>query len=191
MINTILKTDKKEQNLLYIESILKNAYLLPKWEKIKNVTIFQKRFLMPAKSINVSLYRKFSLKNNLEKYCLKDNKGNIVAGIDLRVYKDCVYIINIDITETTVFKGALNVMFQTAVEKALYNTTDKKLNINLSFSSSLNNKIKKIITNEDFYAEKAQSDYEKDMFGETFTLDISSSAFWKKQIKQMHILINK
>lgn len=191
MINTILKTDKKEQNLLSIESILNDACLLPKWEKIKNIVLFQKRFLMPVKLVNVSLFRKFSSKNNIEKYRLKDDNDNIIAGIDLRVYKDCVYIINLDIRETAVFQGALNIMFQTAVEKALYNTTNKKLNINLTFSSSLNNKIKRIIANEDFYAENNQSDYEKNMFGETFTLDIPNSAFWQKKIKQMHILINK
>lgn len=188
---TAIETEEKSNNLLFIESILNEGYLLPKWEKIKNIVLFQKRFFMPVKLIKASLLRKFSSKNNIEKYCIKDNDGNTVASIDLRVYKDCVYIINISIQETNVFTGALNILFQTAAEKALYNTTNKRLSINLSFSSSLNNKIKKIILDEDFIPEKEQSGYEKDIFGETFTLDVASSLFWQKKIKQMHILINK
>ncbi|MBQ4123446.1 hypothetical protein IJD44_07010 [bacterium] len=191
MVNTLLKTNSKEHNLLSIETMLNDAYLLPKWEKIKSVALVQKRFLMPVKLVKASLYRKFSSKHNIEKYCLKDSDDNIIASTDLRVYKDCVYIINLDIKENIIFNEALNVLLQTAAEKALYNTSDKKLNINLSFSSSTNNKIKKLIINEDFIAEGNQSTYEKDMFGEIFTLDTQSSGFWQKKIKKMHILINK
>ena len=150
MINTILKTDKKNSDLLSIESMLDGVYLLPKWEKIKNIVLFKKRFLMPVQLINSQLFRKFSSKNNIEKYCLKDNNNNVLASVDLRVYKDCVYIINLNVSANSVFSGALNIMLQTAVEKALYNTTNKKLNINLEFSSSVNNKIKKILLKEDF-----------------------------------------
>ncbi len=191
MINTILKTDKKNSDLLSIESMLDGVYLLPKWEKIKNIVLFKKRFLMPVQLINSQLFRKFSSKNNIEKYCLKDNNNNVLASVDLRVYKDCVYIINLNVSANSVFSGALNIMLQTAVEKALYNTTNKKLNINLEFSSSVNNKIKKILLKEDFYTPDNQSSYEKEMFGEIYTLDAAASGFWQKKIKQMHILINK
>ena len=191
MVNTLLEKEEKSKNLLYIESILNDGFLFPKWEKIKNIVLFQKRFFMPARTIKANLLRKFSSKNNIEKYCIKDNDDNRLASIDLRVYKDCVYIINMHVQENNLFAETLNILFQTAAEKALYNTTDKKLKVNLSFSSSLNNKIKKIILGEDFISEKEQSGYEKEIFGETFTLDVSASGFWQKKIKQMHILINK
>lgn len=191
MVNTLIEQKENTKNLLLIESILKEGYLLPKWEKIKNLVILQKRFLLPMKFNKVSLFRKFSSKNNIEKYCIKDKADNTIASVDLRVYKDCVYIINLNIQENNMFIGALNILLQTAAEKALYNTSNKKLNINLSFSSSINNKIKRIIETEDFLSEKEQSSYEKEILGETFTLDVASSSFWQKKIREMHILINK
>lgn len=191
MINTILKPEKKQQKSVSVEAVFGDIYLLPKWEKIKNIVLARKSFLMPIKSVNASLHRKFSAKNNLEKYCLRDNNENIIASTDLRVYKDCVYIVNLNISNSSLFEASLNMLLQTAIEKAMYNTTDKLLKINLSFSASLNNRIKKIILNKDFIAEKNQTEYEKSMFGETFVLDISASLYWQNKIKQMHILINK
>lgn len=190
MTNTITKNDKQEYNLLSLESLLNDVYLLPQWEKIKEVSLAKRKLFSSGKSIQVGLYRKFSSKHNIEKYCLKDSEENLIANIDLRVYKDCVYIINLNVFEQDLFGEALNILLQTAAEKALFNTTEKKLNLNLSFSPILNSKIKKIIVNEDFSVKEDQRNYEKTMFGETWILDVEKSIFWQKKLKQMQILIN-
>ena len=187
MINSILKNDKKEQNLKLVENILNDVYLLPRWEKIKEIALLQRKFFFSYKSVQTSLFRKFSSKNYLEKYAIKDDNANILGNIDLRVYKDSVYIINLNIEQGVDFDQVINILLQVAVEKALYNTTDKQLKINLLFSLL----IRKILIAEDFTAEENQSSYEKNMFGETYVLNIDSSTFWQKKIKQMHFLINK
>lgn len=189
MTNTILKSEKKNTNLLSLENLMDGIYLLPKWEKIKKVTLSKKRFLFSQKNIEISLFRKFSAKHNIEKYSLRDKEENIIANLDLKVYKDCVYVININVFENSLFNEAMDILIQTAAEKALYNTTDKKLNINLSFSSNINNKIKKIISNQDFMLEPNQSNYEKNIFGETYSLEVEKSSVWKSKMKKMPILI--
>ena len=191
MINSILKNDKKEQNLKLVENILNDVYLLPRWEKIKEIALLQRKFFFSYKSVQTSLFRKFSSKNYLEKYAIKDDNANILGNIDLRVYKDSVYIINLNIEQGVDFDQVINILLQVAVEKALYNTTDKQLKINLLFPLLIRNKIKKILIAEDFTVEENQSSYEKNMFGETYVLNIDSSTFWQKKIKQMHFLINK
>lgn len=191
MINTILKNDKKIQNTISIDSILGDINLLPKWEKIKEVALQQKAFLLPSGTIQASIFRKFSFKNSVEKYSLKDKKDNILGSIDLRVYKDSVYIINMNIDTVRNFEETASMLLQIAAEKTLFNTTDKLLKINLLFPFAIRNKIKKVLLSEDFISEENQNSYEKEMFGETYTLDVPSSVFWQKRIKQMQILINK
>lgn len=190
MINTLLKSEKK-QNTLSLESLLNDIYLLPKWEKIKEVMIAEKKFLFSSKLVRASIFRKFSAKNNVEKYQLKNDCDKTIGSIDLRVYKDSVYIINMSVESGCDFMAAANILFQIAVEKAIYNTTNKEVIINLSFPLLLRNKIRKLIISEDFETEKEQSNYEKNIFGETFSLKAESSLFWQKKIKQLHILINK
>lgn len=189
MINTILKTDKKE-NTISIESLLNDVYLLPKWEKIKDIVLHQNKFFF-KRSINAGLFRKFSSKNSVEKYSLRDSNNNVLGFVDLRVYKDSVYIINMNVESNINFEQISNLLLQTAVEKALYNTTEKQLKINLCFSALFNNRLRKIMMSEDFVKEESQTLYEKEMFGETFMLNVESSSFWQKKIKQIHILINK
>lgn len=189
MINSILKSDKKEQNTLFLENLLNESYLLPNWEKIKDVIIEKRKMFCFKKYINAGLYRKFSSKNSVEKYCIKNQNNDIIAGIDLRVYKDCVYIINCYADLSFNFENSFNILLQVAVEKAFYNTTDKKLNINLSFPPLLKSKIKKIISVEDFEKEEVQSKYEQEMFGEIFSLNAASSSFWQKKIKQQHLYL--
>lgn len=191
MINSILKHDKKEQNLKIVENLLNDAYLLPRWEKIKEIALLQRKFFFSYKSIQTSLFRKFSSKNSLEKYALKDDHDKLLGNMDLRVYKDSVYIINLNIEQGFDFDQVINILLQVAVEKALYNTTNKQLKINLLFPLLIKNKIKKILIAEDFISAENQSTYEKNMFGETYVLNINSSIFWQKKIKQMHFLINK
>ncbi len=189
MINTISKTDKKDQSSLILENLLNESFLFSKWEKIKDI-IVERKSLFSRKQLSIGLFRKFSTKNNVEKYVLKDDKGNIAAGMDLRVYKDSVYIININAGVNSDFEQIFYPLFQIAAEKTLYNTTDKILKINLSFPIALKNKIKKFITNKDFCKEEYQSKYEQEMFGETYSMNIELSSFWQKRIKNSPILIN-
>ena len=53
------------------------------------------------------------------------------------------------------------------------------------------NKMKRILLSLGFNAEAEQSQYEKELFGETLSLNAENSTFWQRQIKQMSILINK
>lgn len=188
MINTLIRTENKSR--VDFENIVNSIYLLPQWEKIKEFSVQQKRFFI-RKSFNVKLYRKFSSKNMLEKYSLRLDNDNVIASMDLKVYKDSVYIINVDSSSSSFFEEVVNKLVQVAVEKSLYNTTDKEVKINLSYSLLKQNKMKKVLSSFGFVAEAGQSQYEKELFGETYILNAEDSIFWQKQIKQMPILINK
>jgi hypothetical protein len=191
MVNTIIKSEKIEHSKISINSLLNDIYLLPKWEKIKEVSLEEKRFFFIKKTKQVNIFRKFSVKNNVEKYSLRTSNDEIIANIDLRVYKDNVYIINMNYETKSNFEQVSALLLQVAAEKALYNTTDKQLKINLSFPLLIKNKLRKMLLSSDFVKEAEQSQYEIDMFGEIFVLDVDSSSFWQKKIKQMNILINK
>ena len=114
-----------------------------------------------------------------------------MASMDLKVYKDSVYIINIDINSKFNFDKIAKKMIQVAVEKALYNTSEKEVVANIPSSLLFNHKIKRCLLNNEFCAEEAQSDYEKDLFGETFTLKIGNKSKWMRRIKRFQFLINK
>ena len=188
MINTIIKPNLKSKHDL--DNILDSIYLLPQWEKIKEFSLFEKRFFF-RRAFNVSLFRKFSSKNMLEKYSIRVGEENVIASMDLKVYKDSVYIINIDAYSLNSFEQTITKLVQVAVEKALYNTTDKEVKINLSLPLIKQNKMRRILLSLGFEAELEQSQYEKELFGETFSLKAENSVFWQKQIKQLSILINK
>ena len=189
MIDTIIKNDNKHK--LSVEDLLNEVYLLPKWEKIKTFSLTQKKFLFGIKSFNVNVFRKFSSKNQLEKYSIRTDDEKVLANMDLKVYKDSVYIINLNIEMQTNSEQLIEKMLQIAIEKALYNTSEKKVIFNLTSGLMLRNKIKKILIANEFQKEEEQSKYEEDMFGETFFICIDNSSVWMKKIKQMPILINK
>ena len=111
--------------------------------------------------------------------------------MDLKVYKDSVYIINLSLESHVNFEPLIDKMLQIAIEKALYNTSDKKVVFNLTSGMLIKNKIRKILIANEFKQEENQSSYEKNMFGETFFICIDNSSVWMKKIKQMPILINK
>ncbi len=188
MINTIIKSDKKEQNVIHINELLNDNYLLPKWERIKKISLTKKR-LFSEVQIEAGLYRKFSAKNNIEKYIIKNEKDITAGTLDLKVYKDSVYIINLTVNSDLNFEQIVNIFIQIAVEKTLYNTTNKIVNINLSYPLHIRNKLKKALINSGFSSEANQSKYEKDLFGETYTLNAAMSSIWQKRIKQKHFLI--
>lgn len=187
MINTLAKNNYKTK--LSMENFPQEVFLLPKWEKIKSFSVIKNRFLFTKSVLKYDLYRRFSAKNSLEKYSvrLKDNK--IIANMDLKIYKDCVYIINF--SNKNFEEEALEKLLQTAVEKALYNTEAKEVYFNLSLDYAKRNKLKKILINNEFEIVSNQSNYEKQMFGELFKLDASINKYWADKIKQMPILINK
>lgn len=188
MINTLIKTEKSKKQEL--DALLNGVYFVPQPEKIATISLHKQGFFV-RKSINADLYRKFSSKNMLEKYSLKTADNQVIAYMDLKVYKDCVYIINLDSELFGLYEESVKELLQISVEKALYNTTDKEVKINLSLPLIKNNRMKKILLNTGFVSEENQSNYEKKMFGETFSLDVNGSEFWKKKIKQKSFLINK
>ena len=187
MINTITKHNKSVSDL---KTLFNNMYLLPNWEKIKEFSLTQ-RHLFSSKSYRVNLFRKFSSKNLLEKYSLRTADDVSVASIDLKIYKDSVYIISIDADIMKRFNEFSEKLLQVAAEKALYNTTNKEVKINLSMPLIKQNRMKHLLLNLGFEVEKNQSKFEIDMFGETLSLNVQNSAFWQKVIKNQPILINK
>ena len=189
MIDTIIKNDKKYK--LSVEDLLNEVYLLPKWEKIKTFSLTQKRFLFGLRSFDVNVFRKFSSKNQLEKYSIRTEDEKILANMDLKVYKDSVYIINLNFDSQIKFEPLIDKMLQIAIEKALYNTSERKVIFNLTSGLMLRNKIKKILIANEFQKEEEQSKYEEEMFGETFYYTVENNSSWMKKIKQMPILINK
>ena len=50
--------------------------------------------------------------------------------------------------------------------------------------------MRKILLGLGFVAEEEQSQYEKELFGETFSINAQEPS-WQRKIKQMPILINK
>ncbi len=189
MINIIEKNINKKK--LSVESLINDIYLLPKWEKIKSCTLTEKKLFFRRKSINADIFRKFSARNSLEKYSIKMQDNKVLANMDLKVYKDSVYIINFNISPFPNYVGLVEYLLQTAIEKALYNTSEKEVIFNLTPGITSKNKIKKILLNHGFIQSELQSNYEKEMFGETFSIKAENNSYWTKRIKQIPILINK
>ncbi len=189
MINTVVSNNNKQK--LSLDNILNDIYLLPKWEMIKSFSLTQKKFFIKSKSVNVNLFRKFSSKNLLEKYSLRNEDGISLADMTLKVYKDCLYIIDFDVESNLNFNQITERLLQVAIEKALYNTENKEVFINLTSGLISKNRLKKNLLLNGFSQELNQTEYEKEMFGETFFIKADNNSFWMKTIKQMPILINK
>ncbi len=190
MINSLIKNDNKN-NKIPVQNLLDDIYLFPQWEKIKSFNITEKVFIFKKKTLKLNMFRKFSSKNLLEKYSIRTKDEKQLASMDLKAYKDNVYIINLNITTKKQFDVIAQKMIQVAVEKALYNTTEKEVVINISSGLLVNYRIRKFLLNNDFIKEEAQSNYEKDLFGETYSLKIKNNSVWTSRIKQLSFLINK
>ena len=126
-----------------------------------------------------------------QKYSSRSEDERTLANMDLKIYKDSVYIINLDIESQTNFEQLAERLLQVAVEKALYNTTEKEVVMNLTAGLIVKNRIRKTLLNNGFMTAENQSSYEKEMFGETFSIRVSNDSDWMRIIKQMPILINK
>lgn len=188
MINTLVKHKNKAN--IAVNNILSDIYLLPNWEKIKEFS-FTGRSFFNKKSFKAQLYRKFSSKHMIEKYSMRTGEENEIAKMDLKVYKDCVYIINLDCDFKTSFNSVLETLIQVAVEKGLYNTENKEVKINLLMPVLKRNAVKRILIQNGFMPEGNQSKYEKEMFGETYFIKAEKSLDWKKRINHLPILINR
>lgn len=185
---TLIKPQVK--NKLSIQDLFDGVYLLPNWEKIKEFSLSKKSFFR-FNSFNVQLFRKFSSKNMVEKYSIRVGEEKVLASMDLKVYKDSVYIINIDAQTSNYYNQAIEKLLQIAIEKALYNTSDKEVKINLSGNLIKQKRLKNILENSEFVLEENQSKYEVDMFGQTYFIKAENSQLWQNTIKKMPILINK
>ena len=191
MINSLIKHENKTNNKLSVGNILNEVYLVPQWEKIKSFSISENVFFFYKRNLKLNLYRKFSFKNQLEKYSIRTEDEKVLALMDLKIYKDSVYIIDLNITSKLNFDKILEKIIQVSVEKALYNTTEKEIVINLTSGLVTKHKIKKFLLNNEFTVEENQSNYEKELFGETYTLKLANNSKWMKRIKQFNFLNNK
>lgn len=189
MINTIEKNDDKSS--ISIDKLFQDICSLSRWEVIRTFPIGRHSFFFPAKVYNVNLFRRFSAKNNVEKYMLKDSNEKEVALMDLKIYKDSVYIINFQIMQDKSYDKFALLMLQIAAEKSLYNTTEKEVHINIPSAFFAGLKLRKLITNNCFVSLLNQSDYEKRLFGEAFKLNVENSKQWLEKIEQLPILLNK
>ena len=194
MINMTIKPQKQEQTKkvnIKINEILSDSSFFPQWENIKEISVSKRKLFFNVQNLTIDLWRKFSFKNSIEKYSLKTKDGKVLADFDLKVYKDSVYIINLDMKTFSYFNQAMKLLLQVAAEKALYNTSEKLVNISLLMPVIFKNKSKKLLESLGFISEPEQSNYEKEIFGETYYLNVLESLAWQKRIKQMPILINK
>lgn len=189
-----IKPQKQEQTKkvnIKINEILSDSSFFPQWENIKEISVSKRKLFFNVQNLTIDLWRKFSFKNSIEKYSLKTKDGKVLADFDLKVYKDSVYIINLDMKTFSYFNQAMKLLLQVAAEKALYNTSEKLVNISLLMPVIFKNKSKKLLESLGFISEPEQSNYEKEIFGETYYLNVLESLAWQKRIKQMPILINK
>ena len=194
MINMTIKPQKQEHTKkvnIKINEILSDSSFFPQWENIKEISVSKRKLFFNVQNLTIDLWTKFSFKNSIEKYSLKTKAGKVLADFDLKVYKDSVYIINLDMKTFSYFNQVMKLLLQVAAEKALYNTTEKLVNINLFMPVIFKNKSKKLLESLGFTSEPEQSNYEKEIFGETYYLKVLESLAWQKRIKQMPILINK
>lgn len=188
MTNTITKIENNtKQNL---ELLFNDIYLFPNWEKVGECTLTKRR-LFGTKTVNLQLYRKFSPKNVIEKYSLRINDSQTVSYMDLKVYKDCVYVINLDSDSRSLFKDSIVNLMQIAIEKAVLDTTNKEVRMNLSYPLVKKKKIKRTLKELGFIEERNQSQYEKEIFGETLFLKAEISTLWNNHLRHKSFLISK
>ena len=177
MINSVVIEENKHKQI--VGHIADDIYLLPRWEIIKSFAVREKKFFFFNKFINVNLLIKFSSKNMLEKYAIRTLDGKNLACMDLMVYKDNVYIVNLEISSNDVSGEAVEKLLQTSVEKSMYNTTEQEVIINVSSDFEHRGKIKKILLNNGFCENEKQSEYEIKMFGQEYKFSAKTNDCWK------------
>ncbi len=186
MINTLVKNIPNKQ-LEDIDFLINSIYAVPQWEKINEFSIASKS-LFSKNHLNVSLYKKYSTKNAIEKYSIRAFDKKEIATMIIKSYKDCIYIISIDCNDNKCFNSSIEKLLQVAIEKSLEFEEKKEVKINLYSTILKQRKMDKILSDMCFIKEENQSSYEKEMFGTTYKLKSEESIFWHKRIKQMPIL---
>ena len=186
MINTLSTDNKKQQQV--VGNIVNDIYLLPSWEILKSFSVTGNRFFFFHQELKVNLLYKFVSESMLEKYSIRTDEGKVLAGMDLMMYKDSVYIVNLEIVSNNCIKGVIEKLLQAAVEKAMYYTSEKQVIINVSSDFKHKNRIKRILTKNHFELEENQRSYEIMLLGETYKLKVETSSFWTERINKMPIL---
>lgn len=190
MVNSAAINGNKQNQVL--GNIANDIYFLPNWEVVNSFTIKENKFFFFNKLINVNLLRKFVLKSTLEKYSIRTTDNKTLANMDIKLYKDCVYIVSLETDINGKSDSALEKLIHTAIKKAISDTTEKEVLINISPKQKHKRKIKKILTNNGFQIEENQSDYEKNMFGEIYKLYLSTDCcIENKKEEEQQVLLNR
>ena len=166
MINTAIIDYNKQKQML--ANIVNNIYLFPGWEVIKQFDIVENKFIFGKKLLRVNLLYKYSKKNMLEKYSVRSTEGQILAGMDLKVYKDSIFIVNIEKIKKRNVSGVCEKLLQTAIQKAICFTTKKEVYINILPEQKNKRKLYKILIKSGFKQEENQSKYEMSIVGKTY-----------------------
>lgn len=171
MLNAPVKTENKLK--LSDKKLISGLYVLPKQEKIKTFYFSRNHLFLFGKPEILDLYKRFSLKNRLEKYSIKDSCGKLIAEMSLKTYKDSVYIIDFNFLSFKKFNQSVNILVEVAKDRAISDTSEKEVRLNLGFSQNLNSRLKKFMFGKGFTSVEAQSNYEKEMFGEQLVFKAS------------------
>lgn len=186
--STAINRNRQNQSL---GNIANDIYYLPNWEVVNSFTISENRFFFFHRMVNVNLYRRLVLKSTVEKYSLRTLDNLALANMDLKLYKDCVYIVNLEITNNNKSENALEKLLETAIEKAVKDTTEKEVLINIPKNQKYKRKIKKVLKQNGFEIEENQSEYEKNMFGEIYKLNLNLDDYLAEIKENTQILSNK
>ena len=187
MINSAVINNQNQ----VIGSIVNDIYLLPKWEILTYFSIVESKYYFFKKVVKLNILRKFSALNMTEKYSIRTIEGKVIANMDLKTYKDSVYIINLEVLSKKGAFEAIRKLLQISVEKAIYNTTKKFVFHNLPVDDKNVSFIKKILLSNGFKIDENQSQYEKKLLGESYRLCADDCCYFYDDIIQSPILINK
>ncbi len=174
-----------------IGNIVNDIYFSPGWEKISSFVISEKNFFFFSKSYNVDLLRKFALKRMLEKYIIRTFDSKVIAEMDLKLYKDCIYIVNLEINIKKNAAAAIEKFLKISFEKALNETTEKKVLVNILPKQKYRSIIKKLLIKNGFEIEANQSEYEKQMFGEIYGINIKTQLYRPLPVKAEPVLLKR
>lgn len=166
MINSAAINEKADANSL--RRAAENLYRLPSWEIADTFTISDKKFFFCTKKHRVNLLKNFSERNMLEKYSIRTIEGRILAEMDLRIYKDSIYIISLEINKNEKSKEALRSLIKTALNRASDDGADKDVFISIMPEQNCRSIVIKQLAACGFSLDETQSSCEKRMFGDMY-----------------------
>jgi|GEM_PF-5485274 len=166
MINLAAINEKTNTN--FLRRAAENLYRLPSWEIADTFTISDKKFFFCRKKHRVNLLKNFSERNMLEKYSIRTIEGRTLADMDLRIYKDSIYIISLEMNNNEKSKEALNALIKTALKRAFDGGADKDVFISIMPEQHCRNALIKQLINIGFAPDESQNSCEKRMFGDMY-----------------------